>query len=208
MTSMYTRLWFAGSMIAAWQLLTSPRIPWTENGVWFGVACFLGTIVCMFWAGVSLRIGHEEGGHTDHTESLVMLAFILYVPVYFLAQNPVQVMEPRYVVLELGEDRISRIYRIGSEASQTIEPKRKDDGYRKAHYFRFWQTARAEGFRPSKRDIPHGKNISVWACLIVAMFERAVGNFTHWLLLSAGLGIFLLWWSRVTRKEKASRFTK
>jgi hypothetical protein len=190
MPSMNIRLWIACSVIAAWQLIASPRFPWTENAVWFGILCFGGSVVCIFWASSRLRIGYEKNSTEYRIETLVMAAFILYVPVYHLAQHPVQVMEPRYVVLELGNDRMSRIYRIGSGPSEIVEPERKDDGYRELYCFTFWQTAKAEGFRPSARDIPHGKNFPMWLCVAIAFFERAVGNFTHWLLVSAGLGIF------------------
>ena len=203
--SMNTRYWIAGSLIAAWQLLASPRFPWTQNAVWFGLACFVGTILCIGWASSRLRFGYDEKNNS-RTDRLVMLALIVYAPVYFLAQHPMQVMEPRYVVLELGEWKQSRIYRMGSEPGDIIETQRKDDGYRKLYHFTFWQTAKAEGFQPSARDIPHGKNFPIWLCVVIALFERAVGNFTHWILITAGLGFFFLCQHHYTKKEKQFSF--
>jgi hypothetical protein len=191
-SSLKIKLWVAGSIISAWQFLTLPRFHWTQYAVWFGLISIIGTIFCIFLLDSLLRIRHEKNNPTKTIESLGVMALVIYVPVYFLSQYPAQVMEPRYVALDLGKWKQSRVYRIGSEPSKIVEPPRKDDWYRKLHYFRFWQTAAVEGFTPSRRDIPEAKNASFVGNLIVAVIERAIGNFRSWILVSVGLGIFFL----------------
>lgn len=196
---MKTRLWLAGSVIAAWQLLSSPQLFWTLATPWFGLTCFLGTVACIMALIVFLRL------RTDDTETMVHMACIIYIPVYFMAQHPVQLMEPRYVALTLGGKQ-SLVYPIGSKDSKYIEPHREDDGYRELHYYRFWQTARVLGFDPRRREIPESKGISFGGCLIVAIFERAVGMFPYWVLLSALIGIYFFFDARRGKQKKRFSF--
>lgn len=161
-----------------------------------GLACVVGTVACILVLPALFRLN-------TNTETLVHMAFIICIPVYFLVQHPVQFMEPRYVALSLGNDKQSRVYPIGSVESENIEPAREDDWFRELHYFAYWQTAKVAGFEPSRKDIPEAKNFPIVAVLIVAAFERAVGIFPYWVLLSALLGIYFFFdaWREKMKKR-------
>jgi hypothetical protein len=192
---MKTRLWFAGSVIAAWQLLSSPQFPWTPSAPLILLACGVGTVVCIFALPWLVRLEADS-------ETLILMAFIIYLPVYHMAQHPVQFMEPRYVAVSLGNDKQSRVYPIGSMESKNIEPTRKDDWYRELHYFAYWQTAKVAGFEPSRKDIPQAKDFPIAAVLIAAAIERAVGIFPYWVLLTALLGIYFFFDARRAKQKK------
>lgn len=198
---MKTRLWFAGSVIAAWQLLSSPQFPWTPSAPLIWLACGVGTVACMFASALLVR-------SEANNETLVFMAFIIYLPVYHMAQHPVQFMEPRYVAVSLGNDKQSRVYPIGSMESKNIEPTRKDDWYRELHYFTHWQTAKAAGFEPSRKEIPQAKDFPIVAVLFTAIFERAVGMFPYWVALSALLGIYFFINARRGQQKKSFSFQK
>lgn len=197
---MKTRLWLAGSVIAAWQLLSSPQFPWTPSAPLILLVCIVGTVFCILVLPVLVRLG------TD-TEALVHMACLIYIPVYFMAQHPVQLMDPRYVALTLGGKQ-SLVYPIGSQDSKYIEPHREDDGYRELHYYRFWQTARVLGFDPRPSENRESKRFPFGDCLIVAVFERTVGMFPYWVALSALLGIYFFINSKRGQQKESYFFQK
>ena len=170
--------WATASAIAAWLLFWSPQFIQLQKAQYLQWTAIGGTLlICAF---IYRRY-----------QNIFIVALIFYIPIFHLAQHPVRWLEPHFVALNLGNDRYSQVYKIGSDDSKAIEPTRENDYYRDLRYFAFWQTAIIAGFKPNKRDIPESNGVSFASCLAYAAFEKAIGVFPYWAGISALFGIYL-----------------